>query len=96
MKNHIRKFVTLSALCLAGLPLFSQNEDPAVKYAGLITEEGLRDKLTILASDALEGRMTGTRGQKFQGNWIERSVKWLIYAGGSFNTNLSRFNIHSR
>ena len=52
---------------------FSQNltKDPvATRYAAQITEEDLRDKLSILASDALEGRMVGTRGQKMAAAFI--------------------------
>ena len=56
----IKRFLSL-LLLIAGLPLFAQPSADALKYAGLISEEGLRDKLSIIASDALEGRMTGTR-----------------------------------
>ena len=41
------------------------------KYAGTITQEDLKDYLSILASDALEGRETGTRGQKMAAAFIE-------------------------
>jgi len=36
----------------------------AIKYSNLIAESELREYLSILASDALEGRETGKRGQK--------------------------------
>ena len=41
-----------------------------MKYAETITEEDLRDYLTILASDAMEGRETGQRGQKMAAAFI--------------------------
>lgn len=41
-----------------------QNEKDARKYAETITKDDLYDDLSILASDALEGRETGERGQK--------------------------------
>lgn len=39
-------------------------------YAELITPEDLKDNLSIIASDALEGRATGTRGQKMAAAFI--------------------------
>lgn len=50
------------------LTLSAQNSP--VEYADLITPAQLRDKLEILASDALEGRETGTRGQKMAAAFI--------------------------
>ena len=41
----------------------AQNE-VAKKYADQITGADLKEYLSIIASDALEGRETGTRGQK--------------------------------
>lgn len=40
------------------------------QYAELITQEDLKDNLSILASDAMEGRATGTRGQKMAAAFI--------------------------
>lgn len=39
-------------------------------YGKLITADGLKENLSILASDALEGRETGTRGQKMAAAFI--------------------------
>ena len=36
----------------------------AIRYAATITTADLHDYLSIIASDALEGRDTGERGQK--------------------------------
>ena len=46
-------------------------QELSTKYADLITTEGLYDKLSILASDALEGRETGERGQKMAAALIQ-------------------------
>lgn len=46
-------------------------ENIVEKYAGTITLEDLKDYISILASDALEGRETGTRGQKMAAAFIE-------------------------
>lgn len=62
----MKKIVSLSVFFIAGIA-FAQapkNTDIAAIYAATITVEDLKDDLTILASDALEGRETGKRGQK--------------------------------
>ena len=49
---------------------FGQENPVAKKYASLIKAEALRDNLNIIASDALEGRYTGSRGQKMAAAFI--------------------------
>ncbi len=58
----------LSALLIV---VTSSAQDPEVqKYGNRITETDLREYLSILASDALEGRETGKRGQKMAAAFI--------------------------
>lgn len=45
------------------------------KFARLITEERLRSHLEILASDSLEGRETGERGQKVAAEYISKQFE---------------------
>ena len=47
------------------------------EYADLITPGDLKDNLSILASDALEGRATGTRGQKMAAAFISAHFQEL-------------------
>ena len=47
----------------------------AMHYAGTITESDLKNYLSILASDALEGRDTGSRGQKMAAAFIREHFK---------------------
>jgi hypothetical protein len=47
------------------------------KYGNRITEAGLKDYLSILASDALEGRETGKRGQKMAAAFIRSHFEEL-------------------
>ena len=48
-----------------------QAQDPiAQKYGALITTSDLKENLSILASDAMEGRETGKRGQKMAAAFI--------------------------
>jgi len=53
---------------------FAQSADPA-KYAGLITGDELKKHLTILAGDEMEGRETGTEGQRKAAVYIEQQFK---------------------
>ncbi len=82
MRLHLVLFLWL------GFTLLAQAQDPAVqKYGNLITEADLKDNLTILASDALEGRATGTRGQKMAAAFIAAHFEEIGLRGpvnGSF------------
>ena len=56
---------------------FSQNDLAQKKYSDLIKSEDLKDNLSIIASDALEGRYTGTRGQKMAAAFIANHFREL-------------------
>jgi hypothetical protein len=49
--------------------------DNAAKYASLITKEALMKHLTIIAGDEMEGRETGTEGQRKAAAYIEAQFK---------------------
>ena len=75
---------TLMTACLASLSLLTvQAQDSlvvdstALRFAGTITAEDMSEHLTILASDSLEGRETGTRGQKMAADYIMNHFKSL-------------------
>jgi hypothetical protein len=66
---------SISNLALSVIFYFSalllQAQDPVVQqYGGLITPGDLKENLSIIASDALEGRETGKRGQKMAAAFI--------------------------
>jgi len=50
--------------------LFGQKDPVAVQYGELVSLTELKENLTIIASDALEGRKTGSRGQKMAAAFI--------------------------
>ena len=52
------------------LQLNAQADRDAVQYAERITSRDLRSLLEVIASDSLEGRKTGTEGQKKAGAFI--------------------------
>ncbi len=71
--NKLKWSVCLGLLALS-INLFAQ--DPtAKKYADLITESDLKENLTILASDAFEGRETGKRGQKIAAAFVRANFE---------------------
>lgn len=50
-------------------------KDISIEFANTITPDNLEEHLSILASDALEGRETGERGQKMAAAYIEYFFK---------------------
>ncbi len=66
---------TALALCLANLAAFAQ--DDAQKFANTITGEDLKRHLTIVAGAEMEGRETGTEGQRKAAAYIESQFKML-------------------
>ncbi|MBL7876828.1 MAG: arginyl aminopeptidase, partial [Cyclobacteriaceae bacterium] len=65
----MNRILTLVA-CLIVTVSFGQPNPTAQKYAATITEADLKENLSILASDAMEGRETGKRGQKMAAAFI--------------------------
>lgn len=68
------KKILLSAGMLICLQWSFAQKDGA-KYAAQITGEGLKKHLTIIASDEMEGRETGTEGQRKAAAYIEEQFK---------------------
>ena len=70
----MKKILLLTNLVLCLFAGFAQTADPS-KYANLITGAGLKKQLTIIASDEMEGRETGTPGQRKAADYIESQFK---------------------
>src|ERR1039457_6296270 len=71
MKNFVSLLVFL--FLFTGYS-FSQT-DSAWKYAETITQTGLKKQLNIIASADMEGRETGTEGQRKAAAYIESQFK---------------------
>lgn len=69
--------ILLTLLVFGSLGAQAQKSEMAVKYANTITNEDLFDYLGILASDALEGRETGERGQRMAAALISHHFQSL-------------------
>ncbi|MEO8962903.1 MAG: PA domain-containing protein, partial [Ginsengibacter sp.] len=67
-------FLTGFALVFLSAFAFSQTDIP-LKYTTNITEQGLKKQLTIIASAEMEGRETGTRGQRKAASYIESQFR---------------------
>lgn len=68
----------LMAICYLSVSLTGYAQtgtDPAWKYAESITEEKLKDVLTIIASEQMEGRETGTEGQRRAAIYLANKFK---------------------
>lgn len=76
-----RIFMMALAWSLLITSVQAQQAGNAGKYAETITEEDLYDYLSVLASDALEGRETGERGQKMAAAFIQHHFEELGLQG---------------
>lgn len=67
----------LLLLCLpfAVTVALAQKSDDAAKYAALITQKSMKEKLSIIASAEMEGRETASPGQKKAAAYIEGLFK---------------------
>ncbi|TGE17206.1 M28 family peptidase [Hymenobacter elongatus] len=73
-----------------------EEADWANVYGTTITQADLREHLTILASDAYEGRETGEKGQKMAADYISKQFKALGLTGpvpNSDNPYLQHFTM---
>ena len=80
----MKKILLLTNLVLCLFAGFAQTADPS-KYANLITGAGLKKQLTIIASDEMEGRETGTPGQRKAAEYIESQFKAIGLKPGTLN-----------
>jgi len=60
----------LACLLLVAFSAKAQQNSLAPQYAKFIMQEDLKENLSIIASDALEGRYTGERGQRMAASFI--------------------------
>lgn len=91
------KNIVLSILLFFFSTIVFAQQDLSIEYAETITTEDLREHLNILASDALEGRETGERGQKMAAAYIQHHFKTNglepIVNTPSGNSFLQSFNL---
>ncbi|NIJ55375.1 M28 family peptidase [Dyadobacter arcticus] len=86
-------------LLLVNTVAFAQ--DDVTKYAESITPEDLKKHLVIIASDSLEGRDTGSPGQKKAAEYVTKYYKEYGYqpaatAADSSKSYLQKYTLHKR
>ena len=69
--------IFLLLVFIYALNVNAQVSESAKNYGTLITPSDLKDNLSIIASDAMEGRETGTRGQKMAAAFIANHFQEL-------------------
>ncbi|MBC7536837.1 MAG: hypothetical protein H7258_14190, partial [Ferruginibacter sp.] len=72
----MKRIILATGLCFVVNCIFAQMNDAAV-YASGITVAELKKHLTIIASDEMEGRETGTEGQRKAAAYIESQFKLI-------------------
>ena len=89
------KKTLLFCSCLLVLAANAQSiSKPAAKYAGLITEKALKEKLTIIASADMEGRETASPGQKKAAAFIEAQFKKMGLKPGNGDSYQMYFPVY--
>ncbi|WP_299463242.1 M28 family peptidase [uncultured Microscilla sp.] len=74
----MRNFTLIFLACFVSATVWSQKKDEtAVKYAKTVTKKDLKKHLTVIASDEMEGRDTGSPGQKKAAKYIADHFKAL-------------------
>ena len=88
------KTTTLSLIYLFSVYVIAQDTS-ALFFASTINEEDLQKHLFVLASDSLEGRETGQKGQKLAADYIARHFKSVgiqPYNGESYYQEFTLLN----
>ncbi len=65
----MKKIILLLSILISGFG-YAQEDPTALRYGKQVTASNLKEYLSIIASDALEGRRTGSRGQKMAAAFI--------------------------
>ncbi|MGM0579467.1 MAG: M28 family peptidase [Bacteroidota bacterium] len=84
-------FMSLLAVSLLSAQVM---EKQARKYAKTITDDDLTRHLTLLASDSLEGRETGRKGQKMAAEYIKNHFESLDLTAPVDGSYFQKFNLY--
>lgn len=90
----MKKQLLSCLLPLLALSASAQKPEDAEKFASLVTAEGLKEKLTILAGADMEGRETASPGQKRAATYIEEQFKKMGLKPGNGESYQQLFNVY--
>lgn len=89
--------ISFALLVLLSLNLVWGQDKQAKKFAKTITVKDLTDRLSVLASDSLEGRDTGSKGQKIAADFIANHFKKIglspVVPTGEDNSYFQAFDL---
>lgn len=88
------KQILLGAMFLSSGIAYGQKEDPAAKFAALITPASMKQKLTILAGPEMEGRETAMPGERKAAAYIESEFRRMGLKPGNGNSYQQYFNVY--
>jgi hypothetical protein len=74
---------------------FALAQNTATQYAELITPADLKENLSIIASDAMEGRYTGSRGEKMAAAFISYQFDDLGLIGPVNGSHIQPIDLYS-
>ncbi len=89
------KYLIAGALSILMIAQVNAQDATAIKYASTITAEDLEKHLTYLASDELEGRDTGEKGQKMAAAYLAEFYESLGLKGPVDGSYYQKFNLSS-
>lgn len=92
----VKRLLLVYAGLLYFLTSYAQNKPVIQKYGMQIQPTSMKENLTILASDALEGRETGTRGQKMAAAFIRAHFEEIGLTGPVQEGYFQQVSLYSR
>lgn len=90
-----KRWMLAAMFCLGISLVVSAQDATALKYAATISPQDLEKHLTYLASDELEGRDTGEKGQKLAAEYLANFYQNLGLMGPVDGTYFQKFNLAS-
>lgn len=89
--SSVLLFCTFSSFCQSNI----QRDSILTDYLDLINSDYLLNNLSVIASDSLEGRETGRKGQKMAAKFIVESLKsYGIEGGGDSLDYFQRYKLY--
>ena len=89
----MKKMMLLTLLFSTSIAM-AQKGDASAKYAGVITAEALKQKLSIIASAEMEGRETASPGQKRAAAYIESEFKRMGLTPGNGESYQQQYPVY--
>lgn len=90
----MQKFFLVCFFFIISFYSYTQINNAALKFSSGVTQQGLQEKLTVLASAEMEGRETATEGQRKAASFIENHFKKFGLKPGNGNSFQQAYNVY--